>query len=110
VGAIPLVTDGTPSDIDMHYLRQSIEDARAAVLKARQDGVRSCSIAVDARVHAYALCSFGCRNYCVATDSFGLPARLQRACAWPASTSNMDMFLPARSIMLRPIDRRPHRG
>lgn len=110
MGAIPLVTDGMPSDIDMHYLRHSIEDARAAVLKARQDGVRSYSIAVDARVDAYALCIFGCRNDFVATDSFGLPARLQRACAWPASSSKTDMSLPARSIMPRPIGRRPHRG
>lgn len=99
-----------PSDIDMHYLRHPIEDARAAVLEARRDSVRSYCMAIDASADAYALCIFSCRNYCVATDSFGLPARLQRASPWPASSSKTDMSLPARSIMLRPIGRRPHRG
>ena len=99
-----------PSGIDMHYLHHPIEDALAAVLKARQDSVRSFCIAVDARADAHALCIFSCRNYCVATDSFGLSSRLQRACAWPASNSKTDMSLPARSIMLRPIRRKPHRG
>ena len=65
----------------MHYLRHSIEDALAAVLIARRDSVRSYCIEVDARADANALCIFSCRNYGVATDPFGLSARLQRACA-----------------------------
>jgi nitric oxide reductase NorD protein len=79
--AILLVTDGTPTDIDVHDPRYLIEDARAAVLEARQAGVRSYCVAVDAGADAYARRIFGSRNYCIATDPRGLPAQLQRACA-----------------------------
>ena len=79
--AVLLVTDGAPSDIDVHDPRYLIEDARAAVLEARQAGVRSYCIAVDAGADAYARRIFGWRNYCVSTDPTGLPAQLQRVCA-----------------------------
>ena len=44
-----------PSDIDVHYLHHPVEDARAAVVKARQDNVRGYCIAVDACADEYAL-------------------------------------------------------
>lgn len=110
MGAIPRVTDGMPSDIDMHYVRHPIEETRAAVVKARRDGVRSYSIAVGACVDAYGLCIFGCRNCFVATDSFGLPARLQRACGWPAALLTTELSMPATPIAITPIGRKPHRG
>lgn len=86
--AILLVTDGAPSDIDVHDPRYLIEDARAAVLEARMAGVHSYCIAVHADGDAYARRIFGRGNYCVAADPGSLPVQLQRACARLAS--NLD--------------------
>lgn len=86
--AILVVTDGTPGDIDVHDPHYLIEDARAAVLEARQAGVLSYCIAVHPEGDAYARRIFGWRNYCVATNPHSLPVQLQRACARLAS--NLD--------------------
>jgi hypothetical protein len=76
--AILLVTDGAPSDIDVHDPKYLIEDARQAVAEARGAGVRSACIAVDGAADAYVRRIFGWRNYCIADDARGLPARLAR--------------------------------
>jgi len=79
--AILLVTDGAPSDIDVHDPRYLIEDARQAVAEARETGVRTACIAVDGAADAYVRRIFGWRNYCIADDARSLPARLARMSA-----------------------------
>lgn len=86
--AILIVTDGAPSDIDVHDPLYLIEDARAAVLDARLAGVSSYCIAVHSDGDAYARRIFGWGNYCVAEDPANLPAQLHRAYARLAS--NLD--------------------
>ena len=79
--AILLVTDGAPSDIDVHDPKYLIEDARMAVAEAREAGVRTACIAVDSAADAYVRRIFGWRNYCIADDARSLPARLARMSA-----------------------------
>ena len=79
--AILLVTDGAPSDIDVHDPKYLIEDARMAVAEAREAGVRTACIAVDSKADAYVRRIFGWRNYCIADDARSLPARLARMSA-----------------------------
>ncbi|KLN58176.1 nitric oxide reductase activation protein NorD [Variovorax paradoxus] len=79
--AILLVTDGAPSDIDVHDPKYLIEDARMAIAEAREAGVRTACIAVDSAADAYVRRIFGWRNYCIADDARSLPARLARMSA-----------------------------
>ncbi|QNK70477.1 nitric oxide reductase activation protein NorD [Variovorax sp. PAMC26660] len=79
--AILLVTDGAPSDIDVHDPQYLIEDARMAVAEAREAGVRTACIAVDGAADAYVRRIFGWRNYCIADDARSLPVRLARMSA-----------------------------
>lgn len=79
--AILLVTDGAPSDIDVHDAHYLIEDARTAVTEAREAGVRTACIAVDGAADTYVRRIFGWRNYCIADDARSLPARLARMSA-----------------------------
>ena len=79
--AILLVTDGAPSDIDVHDPKYLVEDARMAVAEAREAGVRTACIAVDSTADAYVRRIFGWRNYCIADDARSLPARLARMSA-----------------------------
>lgn len=79
--AVLLVTDGAPSDIDVHDPNYLIEDARRAVIEARQAGVRTACIAVDGAADNYVRRIFGWRNYCIADDPASLPVRLTRMSA-----------------------------
>lgn len=79
--AVLLVTDGAPSDIDVHDPQYLIEDARQAVAEARDAGVRAACIAVDGAADAYVRRIFGWRNYCIADDARSLPVRLARMSA-----------------------------
>lgn len=79
--AVLLVTDGAPSDIDVHDPHYLVEDARQAVAEARGAGVRTACIAVDGAADAYVRRIFGWRNYCIADDARSLPARLARMSA-----------------------------
>lgn len=85
--AILLVTDGAPSDIDVHDPKYLIEDARMAVAEAREAGVRTACIAVDRDADAYVRRIFGWRNYCIADDARSLPARLSRMSARMAAAN-----------------------
>jgi nitric oxide reductase NorD protein len=76
--AILLVTDGAPSDVDVTEPDYLIEDARMAVLEARQAGVQTYCIAVDAAADRYVRRIFGWRNYGIADDPQSLPVHLQR--------------------------------
>lgn len=79
--AILLVTDGAPSDIDVHDPRYLIEDARQAVAEAREAGVHTTCIAVDGAADAYVRRIFGRRNHGIADDVRTLPRRLARMSA-----------------------------
>src|SRR6218665_633895 len=76
--ALLLVTDGAPSDIDVHDPQYLIEDARMAVAEARAAGVRTGCIAVDSAADACMRRIFGWHNYCAVRDAPSLPARLAR--------------------------------
>jgi len=78
--AILLVTDGAPSDIDVHEPQYLTEDARAAVIEARNAGVKTHCIAVDAGDDSYVRRIFGWRNFSMVHDAYSLPVQLQRAC------------------------------
>lgn len=79
--AILLITDGAPSDVDVFEPDYLIEDARAAVLQARQAGVRTFCIAVDQGAAGYVRRIFGWRDHCIAENAQGLPVQLQKAYA-----------------------------
>lgn len=78
--AILLVTDGAPSDIDVHDPHYLTEDARAAVIEARNAGVQTHCIAVDAGDDSYVRRIFGWRNFSMVQVAYNLPVQLQRAC------------------------------
>lgn len=76
--AIVLVTDGAPSDIDVHDPKYLVEDARQAVAEARAAGVHAACMAVDGAADACVRRIFGWRNHGIADDARSLPARLAR--------------------------------
>lgn len=78
--SILLVTDGAPSDIDVHEPHYLTEDARAAVIEARNAGVQTHCVAVDAGDDSYVRRIFGWRNFSMVQDAPSLPVQLQRAC------------------------------
>ncbi|MEM5370732.1 VWA domain-containing protein [Paraburkholderia azotifigens] len=70
---ILLLTDGEPSDIDVHEKRYLVEDARHAVSMAALKGVRVFCLTLDGNADLYVRRIFGARNYRIAegVDSFG---------------------------------------
>jgi len=80
-----LITDGAPSDIDVHDSRYLIEDARHAVQQARLMGVRLTCLAVDGKADAWVQHIFGWRNFGIAERSQQLPQRLTHMSARLAS-------------------------
>lgn len=78
--AILLVTDGAPSDIDVHEPRYLTEDARAAVIEARNAGVQTHCIALYTGDDNYVRRIFGWRNFSMVQDAQSLPVQLKRAC------------------------------
>ncbi|MDP1655781.1 MAG: VWA domain-containing protein [Hylemonella sp.] len=75
--AIVLVTDGAPSDVDVFDARYLTEDARAAVLAARRQGVQCHGLVVDAGADRYVHRIFGWRGYRVVARAAQLPRALQ---------------------------------
>lgn len=73
-----LVTDGAPSDVDVHEPGYLVEDARAAVHEARDQGIHVHGLAVDPQGHAYVRRIFGWGHFDVVDDPRMLPARLCR--------------------------------
>ena len=80
--AILLLTDGAPSDIDVHEPRYLVEDARHAVLAARAAGVQVHGLAVDRQADTYARRIFGWRAHHIVDDPLSLPARLCGVYRW----------------------------
>ena len=78
--AILIITDGAPSDIDVHEPHYLIEDARAAVIEAQNAKVQTHCIALDTTGdNGYVRRIFGWRNFSVVQDAQSLPVHLQRA-------------------------------
>lgn len=73
---ILVVTDGAPSDIDVFDPNYLIEDARAAVLEARQSAVQTYGVVLDPNADPYARRIFGWRNYRIVDDPQLLPVHL----------------------------------
>ena len=73
-----LVTDGAPSDIDVHDPVHLVEDARAAVHEARAAGFQVHCLAVDAAADAYVRRIFGWGHFDIVDDPHALPATLCR--------------------------------
>jgi nitric oxide reductase NorD protein len=74
--SILVVTDGAPSDVDVFDADYLIEDARAAVLEARQSAVQTFGVVLDPKADTYARRIFGWRNYRIVDDPLLLPAHL----------------------------------
>lgn len=74
--ALLVLTDGEPSDVDVHDPRHLIADARAAVQAAARLGLTVCGLAVDAGAAPYARQIFGTRNYRIAAKPEQLPRQL----------------------------------
>ncbi|CAM5184928.1 hypothetical protein CDEN61S_04079 [Castellaniella denitrificans] len=74
--AIVVVTDGAPSDIDVHDADYLIEDARAAVQDAAAEGVHAFCLTVDRDAAAYVKTIFGAGNFQIVDDHSLLSARL----------------------------------
>lgn len=74
--ALLVLTDGEPSDVDVHDRRYLIDDARVAVQEAARLGVPVCGLAVDAGSADYARRIFGSGNFRVAEAPAQLPRQL----------------------------------
>lgn len=73
-----VITDGQPSDIDVHDARYLTEDARHAHQFLRGEGIQTFCLSLDPRGDAYAERIFGAAHYEV-LDSVGrLPEKLPR--------------------------------
>ncbi|MDI1246286.1 MAG: VWA domain-containing protein, partial [Rhodoferax sp.] len=72
-----VLTDGQPSDIDVHDKRLLIEDAHQAVRELSQQGIFSYCINLDAAADAYVSDIFG-RQYTVIDNIARLPEQLPK--------------------------------
>ncbi|ALM86969.1 hypothetical protein ASB57_13870 [Bordetella sp. N] len=79
--AILVITDGAPSDIDVHDSRHLVEDARTAIAQARGQGIACHCLAVDGNAVDDVRRMFGPRGHDIVTDPAVLPVRLARAFA-----------------------------
>jgi len=71
-----LVTDGEPSDIDVHDRRYLLYDAKRAVDESRREGIHVHCLSVDPKADAYVERIFGARNYVVVDRLERLPEKL----------------------------------
>lgn len=72
-----ILTDGQPSDIDVHDERQLIEDTRQAVRELDQEGIYTHCISLDPQADAYVSDIFGARHTVIDRVQ-RLPERLPR--------------------------------
>ncbi len=83
--AIVVLTDGAPSDIDVHEPRYLVEDARQAVLAARAAGVQVHCVAVDRQADTYVRRIFGWRHHHIVDNPLTLSNRLCGLYRWLAA-------------------------
>lgn len=80
--AILVLTDGAPSDIDVHAPQHLVEDARHAIHEARTGGVQVHGLVVDRQADTYARRIFGWLRYHVVDQPWALPNRLCGLYRW----------------------------
>ena len=73
-----VLSDGTPSDIDVFDARHLVEDAARAVVEARRKGVRSFCLSLDRASEADVRRIFGHAGYRIVDDPARLAAALTR--------------------------------
>lgn len=71
-----LITDGEPSDVDVHDRRYLRQDTKRAIEKASRSGIHTYCIGLDAGADQYASGIFGERNYMVVDHVQSLPEKL----------------------------------
>jgi nitric oxide reductase activation protein len=71
-----VVTDGEPSDIDVHDPKYLLFDAKQATICNRRRGVSSYCVGLDANAEASVTRIFGVGNYCLLNNLESLPQRL----------------------------------
>ena len=76
-----VLSDGTPSDIDVFDARHLVEDAARAGVEARRKGVRSFCLSLDRASEADVRRIFGHAGYRIVDDPARLAAALTRTCA-----------------------------
>lgn len=74
--AILVLSDGAPSDIDVHRPRHLVEDARHAVQSARSMGVQVQGLIVDRQAEPHARRIFGWGHCQIVDQASAAPARL----------------------------------
>lgn len=80
--AILVLTDGAPSDIDVHTPNHLVEDARHAIHQARAAGVQVHGLVVDRQADTYARRIFGWRHHHIVDNAVSLPTRLCGLYRW----------------------------
>lgn len=73
---ILLVTDGEPSDIDVHDSEYLAHDAKKAVQENRRQGIDTFCMSMDPSADRYVARIFGIRNYVVVDQLHRLPEKL----------------------------------
>ncbi|MDI3341758.1 MAG: hypothetical protein QJR03_14630 [Sphaerobacter sp.] len=71
-----LISDGRPNDFDGYGGRYGIEDTRRALIEARQQGVATFALTIDAEARDYMPYMFGRSHYVVVEDTPALAVRL----------------------------------
>ncbi len=71
-----ILTDGKPNDIDHYEGRYGIEDTRAAVIEARQRGMRPFCVTIDREGEAYLPHLFGPAGFTIIRKPDELPRQL----------------------------------
>lgn len=71
-----LISDGRPNDFDGYGGRYGIEDTRRALIEARQQGVATFALTIDAEARDYMPHMFGGGHYVVVEDVPALALRL----------------------------------
>lgn len=71
-----LLTDGKPNDMDYYEGRYGIEDTRAAIREARQEGLKVFGVTVDGEARDYFPYLFGRGGYAIVPDAERLPTAL----------------------------------
>jgi nitric oxide reductase NorD protein len=76
VKILMLLSDGRPNDFDGYGGRYGIEDTRKALIEARQTGVSTFALTIDAEARDYMPYMFGLGHYLVIEDTPALATKL----------------------------------
>ncbi len=75
-----VVTDGEPSDVDVHDRKYLVQDAKLAALGNRQRGIHGFCLALDREAEPAVKTMFGAGNYLILDQLEALPRRLSQLC------------------------------